>query len=561
MKKLLKTDVVIVGLGAAGGIAANVLTKAGLKVVGLEAGPYLTSKDFMKGLDEISGFGMRNHLGATKFNHEIPTWRTDAAGKATPSPIALRMTNAVGGTSLQYAAMTWRLRADDFKIRSTTIKRYGESAFPADSALVDWPVSYEELEPYYTRVEHSIGVSGAGGANPFESKRSKDYPMPPIMQPGYSKMLETGMKELGYHPFPPPAAINSVSYGGRPACTYCGFCSGFACWNDSKSSTLVTSIHEAEASGKLEVRPLSTVTRILTNDNGQTTGVEYRTADGELVEQPAGVVILSSYVYENVRRLLLSKSDYFPNGLSNNHGQVGKYFMTHTFVLLNALFPGKAVNTWGGALAQSTAIDDLNGDNFDHTGLGFIRGALVSGFNGNLPIQAANALPPGVPNWGQGYKDWLKESANSVGNIVAQLETLPYHSNFLDLDPEFKDPKGEPVVRITYNIQDNEKRAGEFMTGKLTEILKKMGASKTWFWLPPIPLPVSTHAFGGARMGDDPATSVVDKYCMSHEVPNLAVLGGATFCSASGYNPTGTIQALSWRAAEHVAQNFSKLAV
>jgi gluconate 2-dehydrogenase alpha chain len=367
------------------------------------------------------------------------------------------------------------------------------------------------------------------------------------------------MRELGYHPFPNPQAILSRPYRGRPACTYCGFCNG-GCWNNSKSSTLVSAIAEAEKTGKLEIRTHSRVTRILTDNGGHTTGVEYLDATGNLIEQPAAFVILSTYVYENNRLLLLSKSKEFPRGLSNNHGLVGKYFLSHSYVSVNGLFPGKRLNLLSGN--QALAMDDLNGDHFDHAGLGFIRGAVVAASNGTTPIGAAGTLPPDVPRWGSAYKRWLHENANSVGSVFAQLETLAYDANFLDLDPSKKDALGLPVVRVTYDLQDNERRAGAFIARKLAGILKAMGATKTWPGLPPgLPIPINSHAWGGTRMGDDPTTSVVNEFCISHEVSNLAVLGGSCFVSTTGYNPTETIEALSWRAADHIAAHFSTLAV
>lgn len=559
MRVLPKTDVVIVGLGAAGGVAAEVLTKAGLKAVGLEAGPYLTNKDFIKQLDEISGCFTRNDLGERKFNKEVPTWRPNPSTPAGDSPIVWPMMNAVGGTSVHYGAQSWRLAPGDFRVRSDTIKRYGEEALPAEATIADWPLSYDDLEPYYDRVEYSIGVSGRGGSNPFEGPRTRDYPMPPLRTTGYCKSAASAMRKLGYHPFPQPAAINSIHRDGRAACSYCGFCSGFGCWNDSKSSTLVTSIKTAEQTGRLEVRANSAVTRIAVDRSGKVSGVDYRTEAGEVVHQPAKFVILSSFVYENVRRLLLSTSEAFPNGLSNNHKQVGKNYLSHGYVMVSGLFPGRNLRLFNGTTGQAVAIDDLNGDNFDHKGLGFIRGAMVFTFNQNMPIAAANALPPDVPKWGQGYKDWLRKNVNSVGTMYSQLETLPYRGNYLDLDSAKTDPFGDRVIRATYDFQDNERRAGAFIAERLEKILLAMGATKTWLVMPAIPVPVNTHAYGGTRMGHDPAHSVVDRNSLSHEVRNLAILGGSTFVTISGYNPTQTIQALSWRSAEHIAANFSRL--
>jgi gluconate 2-dehydrogenase alpha chain len=561
MKVLPKTDVVIIGLGAAGGIASYVLTKAGLHVVGIEAGPRLSANDFTKQLDEIAGWSHRNRLGEPKFNKEIPTWRPNAKSANQPLLLSLKMMNAVGGTSIHYGTQSWRYRNDDFAARTNTIERYGIKALPKGSAVADWPIGYADLEPYYDNVEYLIGVSGRAGANPFESQRRRAYPLPPLRTFGYGEMATKGMKEQGYHPFPQPAAIISRPYDGRAACTFCGWCSGFGCWNNSKSSTLVSAIPHAEKTGKLEIRPNSRVMHILTDKWGNISGVQYLDPSGQMVEQPAAFVILSTYVYENTRMLLLNRSKLFPNGLSNNHGQVGKYYLSHSYVSVNGMFPGKQLNLFSGTSGQGVAMDDLNGDHFDHSGLGFIRGSVIFAGNGNQAIGTASSLAPGVPAWGSGYKQWIHENANSVGGVFAQQETLAYESNYLDLDPNVKDPLGVPVVRITYDFGKNEYNAGNYMVKKLDALIRAMGATKTWLGFPPIPIPLNTHAYGGTRTGPDPATSVVDQYLISHEVRNLAILGGSTFPGTTGYNPTETIEATAWRAADHIATNFNTLAV
>jgi gluconate 2-dehydrogenase alpha chain len=568
---LAKADAVIVGLGAAGGIAAHVLTQAGINVVGLEAGPRLGVADFLANDDEISGM-IRYWTGEPKYNHELPTWRPHASSPTMPPPIPpVSMANMVGGTSVHYGAQSWRYRIDDFATRSSTIARYGAEVIPATSTLVDWPIAYDDLEPYYDQVEYLIGVSGQAGnikgtkidgGNLFESPRSREFPMPPLRLTGYGELTRKGMISLGYHPFPQPAAITSVSYDGRPECSYCGYCSGFGCWNDSKSSTLVTAIRRAEETGLLEVRPNSRVMRILSNDRGQVTGVEYLDEAGELQVQPAGVVILSTYIYENVRLLLLSASDSYADGLANNSGQVGKNYMSQAYAGRSGLFPGKRLGLFSGAGGQAVAMDDLNGDHFDHTGLGFIRGAVIFAGNSELPIGKSRSLAPGVPQWGSEYKRWVHEHADSVGSAFAQVEPLPYEDVFLDLDPKVKDPLGVPVLRVTYDTKENEIKAATFMDTKLAELLTAMGASVTWPNYPAgTPLPINTHAYGGTRMGDDPAASVVDKHGLAHEAPNLMILGGSTFPGSSGYNPTETIQAHAWYAAAYLANNLNTIAI
>lgn len=556
-----KPDVVIIGLGAAGGIAAYVLAKAGLKVLALEAGPYLSSADFVHQLDEL-GTVEQARLGDIKFNKEMPTWRPNSNVPASSPAVALPMINAVGGSSIHYGAWSWRLAPTDFRIRTATTSRYGSESLPWGSVVADWPVSYEQLEAYYDRIEHTIGVCGRGGKNPFEGPRSRDYPMPPLRLNGFSTLAAKAMRAMGYHPFTQPAAITSVNWGGRAACSYCGFCGNFGCWNDSKSSSLVTVIRDAEATGNLEIRPLSAVTRIATGKDGRVTGVYYRSSGiAEPTFQPTKFVILSSYVYENVRRLLLSRSDVFPRGLCNEHGQVGRYYISHTYYLVRGLFSGRKLNLFNGAAAQGTAMDDFNADNFDHSGLGFIRGASVSTAHaaGLLPIAVAKSVPPGIPTWGAMYKKWLRDDAGSVGELAAQMETLPYESNFIDLDDYRTDPWGDPVARVTFSLHENESRMGAYLDGKLAAILRKMGATQTWTAVPGTPLPINNHAYGGTRMGSDPKTSVVDRHSIAHEVPNLAILGGSTFPSSSGYNPTETIQALSWYSAEYIAAHFSHL--
>lgn len=561
VQELPKTDVVMVGIGASGGIAAHVLTQAGLKVVAIEAGPRLDKEDFLAHYDELEGNGYANWTGEPKFNHEMPTWRRTADSNDTITSYGVPMANMVGGTSVHYTSMSWRTHEDDFRILSSTIERYGEDALPEGSALADWPVTYDDLEPYYDKVEYAIGVSGAGGANPFEAPRARDYPMPPLQQSGFNQIAHDAMETLGYSPFPGPSAIASEDYNGRSACTYCGYCTGHGCWNDSKSSTLVSTIPEAEATGNLEIRPNCRVFRVLVDEDGRASGVEYRGEDGQMYIQPAGIVMLSAYTFENVRLLLLSKSEQFPDGLSNNHGQVGKHYTTHAYPTVNGYIPGTNLNKLSGTGAQATCIDDFNADNFDHTGLGFIRGGLVqASMSESSPIGQSAAVPPSQATWGSEYKRWVQEGSASVASLFSQFEVLPYENNYLDLDPEVTDREGVPVIRITYDLKEDEKRRWDYMRPRMEEILREMGATETWS-ADVEALPMTAHDVGGARAGNEPDTSVVDRHLLSHEVPNLAIMGGAAFPSlTAGFNPTQTIQAWAWFTAEHIAENFDSIA-
>jgi gluconate 2-dehydrogenase alpha chain len=207
-------------------------------------------------------------------------------------------------------------------------------------------------------------------------------------------------------------------------------------------------------------------------------------------------------------------------------------------------------------------MDDFNGDNFDHTGLGFIRGAIANVAMGEAtPIQRSSLLPPGTKGWGADYKRFIHESSLDIASFSTQLEVLAYEGNFLDLDPTKKDDIGMPVVRVTFNLGENEKKANQWMNPKMEAVLKEMGASRTWSYPDPANIPINSHAYGGTRMGDDPGTSVVNKYGLSHEAPNLMVLGGSNWVSTTGYNPTITIEAHAWYATSYLAQNLGKIAV
>jgi gluconate 2-dehydrogenase alpha chain len=566
-EKMKPADVVIVGLGAGGGTAAWPLAHAGLKVVGIEAGPRVSEKDYP--FDEIRN-DIRDHMGRWKSNLEVPTSRPNSSVQATrPLGATGPMMNAVGGTSIHWMTQSWRYLPWNFKVRSETIKRYGANAIPAGSTVTDWPFDYAEIEPYYDRIEYQHGVSGQAGnvqgkldprGNPFEGPRRRPYPLPPLRSSGFTEMMSNGAKSLGLHPYPGPAGIRSKAYNGFAACTYCGFCGWTGCWTGAKAQTNVHYIPQAEKTGNLTVVPLARATKVEVDGNGRATGVTY-IKGGKTYFQPAKVVILASYIYENVRLMLLSTSQAYPNGLANNHGQVGKNYIAHGLgaASVSGLFQGRRLNRYSGSLGQFVAVDDWDADNFDHSGLGFISGGMASATMETKPIGTANSTPPGVPRWGSGYKSWLAANADSVGTASIQLEVLPYEDNYLDLDPVVKDPYGLPVIRITFDLKDNEKRAALHIQQKLADWLKAAGAGQTWTF-PPVARPVSTHAYGATRMGDDAATSVTDRWGMTHETPNIGILGGAVFPTTAGRNPTETIQATAWRTADHLIKNWKSIA-
>jgi gluconate 2-dehydrogenase alpha chain len=562
---LRRTDVVIVGLGATGGVAVLPLAQAGLEVVGLEAGRWMTTADHAP--DEL-----RNNLrgwphAVQKANREIPTHRPHASAPYSPRPAIHPMMNAVGGTSLHYWAQSWRLNPWDFKVVSETRRRYGASRLPKGTTVEDWPFGLEELESYYDKVEVEIGVSGQAGnvrgvidprGNRFEGPRSRGYPMPPLRGTGFTEMMAGAARSLGWHPFPGPAAITSNRYDGRSGCVYHGFCNRGGCHVSSKGSTAVTTIPKAQRTKRLTVVTDAHVTSIGVDAQGRVTGVTYRKGTEEFF-QPASMVLLAGYTYENVRLLLLSTSKAFPNGLSNNHGQVGRHYFSHNQIAtVNALFP-RNLNTWYGLPAQGVAVDDWADDNFDHGGLDFIGGGNLWVYSDRRPIGAANMSTFGrAPRWGAQWKAFIKENADRGNTAYLQRTTLPYEDNYLDLDPTRKDPLGFPVCRITADYKENERKLADFIQDKMIQWYRAAGAIATEK-TPVGTMGPSTHAYGGTRMGDNPDTNVVNRWGLSHEVPNLGVLGASVMGTSGARNPTLTAQALAWRTADHVASNWKSL--
>jgi gluconate 2-dehydrogenase alpha chain len=564
---LRRTDVVIIGLGATGGVAALPLAQAGLDVVGLEAGTWLAPADLSP--DELRNNFRGWPQAVQKANREIPTHRPNASAPYSPRPAIHPMMNAVGGTTLHYWAQSWRLNPWDFRVVSETRRRYGAAKLPKGTTVEDWPFGLDELESYYDKVEVEIGVSGQAGnvggkidprGNIFEGPRARAYPMPPLRGTGFTEMMAGAARSLGWHPFPGPAAITSGRYEGRSGCVYHGFCNRGGCHVSAKGSTAVTTIPKAQRTKRLTVVTEAHVTSIDVDAQGRASGVTYRKGTEEFF-QPASVVLLASYTYENVRLLLLSTSKAFPKGLSNNHGQVGRHYFSHNQIAtVNALF-GRNLNTWYGLPAQGIAVDDWADDNFDHRSLDFIGGGNLWIYSDRRPIAAANMSTFGrAPQWGAQWKAFIRENADRANTAYLQRTTLPYEDNYLDLDPTVKDPLGFPVCRITADYKENEHRLAGFIQDKMVEWYRAAGAVAT-AKTPVGTMGPTTHAYGGTRMGDNPDTNVVNRWGFSHEVPNLGILGASVMGTSGARNPTLTAQALAWRTAEYLGKNWKAIAV
>ena len=564
---LRKTGVVVVGLGAVGGVAVLPLARAGLEVIGLEAGDWLTGRDFAP--DELRNNFRGWPQSVQKANTEIPTHRPNASAPYSPRFPIHPMMNAVGGTSVHYWAQSWRLNPWDFKVVSETTRRYGAARIPKGSTVEDWPFGLEELEPYYDKVEYEVGVSGKAGniggqidprGNIFEGPRKREYPMPPLRGTGFTERMAAAAKSLGWHAFPGPAAINSQVYDSRPACVYHGYCNRGGCHLNAKNSTAASTIPKAQDTGRLKVVTQAHVTTIAVNESsGRVTGVNY-VKGGQEYFQPAEVVLLAGYTYENVRMLLLSKSKPYPNGLANNRGQVGRHYFSHnTASTLTALFPFN-LNNWYGLPAQGIAVDDWADDNFDHSGLDFIGGGNLWVYSDRRAIGAANMSTFGkAPAWGSAWKSFVKQNADRWNLAYLQKTTLPFEDNTLDLDPTVKDALGFPVCRITADFKENDRKIGAFTQDKMAQWFMEAGAVAVERG-PVGTMGPSTHAYGGTRMGDNRETNVVDSWGFSHEAPNLGVLGASVMGTSGAHNPTLTAQALAWRTAERLTKVWKTIA-
>jgi len=571
---LPKVDAVCVGVGWTGGILAAELTKAGMSVVGLERGGPRGPENFEHGHDELR-YAVDKEL-AQDTSLETWTLRHNTGERALPIRRigSFAPASGVGGSGVSWAGQTWRFNPRDFEIRSRTIERYGEQVIPDGMSIQDWGITYDELEPYYDRFEYMAGIAGKAGniqgekvlgGNPFEGPRARDYPVPPLVENRAGSIFRTAATDLGYTPFPGPAAALSRRYTNpagitRDGCTYCGFTGHFGCRAGAKADPTVTVIPEAVRTGRFELRTNATVVEIL-HDGARATGVRYYDAAGRLQEQPADVVLLTAFTFTNCRLLLLSNMGE-PYDPATGAGVIGKNYCYQADGAAGlASFKDEDFKPYMAACGGAVAVDDLNGDNFDHTGLGFLGGGLVKyGSAPTLPITGV-LVPPGTPAWGAQWKQAIRQYYARSLIVGAQGESPAYRDHFLDLDPTYGDAYGLPLLRITFDWRPNERAMVAFLGGKIKELVDTMGAD---FVLAGGILPdhydtasyQSTHNTGGVIMGADPRSSAVNNYLQMWDYPNVFVVGASAFPQNPGYNPTGTVCALAYRAADGIVNTY-----
>jgi len=559
---LPKLDVLIVGMGWTGGIIAAECAKAGMKVVGLERGEDRGTEDFLKVHDEYR-YAVRYEL-MQNLSRETITIRNNRKMSALPMRQlgSFLLGEGLGGSGTHWNGHTWRFYPYDFQIKTMTDKKYGPNKLSNDYQLQDWGVTYEELEPYFYKFEQTIGLSGED-KNPF-LKRKDPFPTPPMKRTPILKKFEKATQELGYSPFMLPSANLSEAYKNPDgesinACQYCGFCERFGCEYGAKSSAEITVIPTARKTGNFETRFRANVVEVIKSGN-KVTGVRYiNTLSGEEFIQPAEVVVLTSYVMNNAKLLMVSNigEQYNPD---TGRGTLGKNYCYQILPGATGFFDDQ-MNTFMGAGALGMTIDDFNADNFDHSDLDFIHGGSLSiTQTGARPIES-NPIERDTPTWGAEFKKASIHNYTRTLSIGAQGASMPHKENYLSLDSRYKDAYGIPLLQMTYNFTEQDRALHAFISEKSAEIMKEMGAKTVEGRTPITDYDIvgyqTTHNTGGTIMGASPDNSVVNTYLQHWDAENLFVVGAGNFAHNGGYNPTGTVGALAYKCAEGII-NYSK---
>jgi choline dehydrogenase-like flavoprotein len=526
----------IIGAGASGAAAAKVLTERGLKVTALEKGPWRTRETF--GGDELANINRYNLWPDPLLN---PRTVRESADQESTVDLFCPVPQMVGGGTVHWQGWLPRFTEDDFRIRSVVGDLPG-------ATLVDWPISYADIEPYYSKVEWAFGVSGEAGANAFEGPRSRGFPCPPMPVSRYAEKFHQGCAALGWNSFQLPQAALSRPFNGRPATVVSAFAQQHGDPTGTRSSALNVFVPDALRTGRYELRPDSYVREITLDAGGRARGAVYEDADGDTVEQEADVVILACGAVESARLLLLSRSGRFPNGLANGSDLVGRNATFHEYSAAVGVFEDP-IYAWAGGGYVSASSFQFYGheDSRGHVSGGHIAAA---GVGIPLPI---NWSLPGRPSWGAEAKRIDREYFNHSMAVAMVLHDMPQHDNRVDLDENVRDAWDLPVARITLKPHANDLAQGRFLIDRGADILEAAGASQIQKVYIDRITGNCSHQHGTTRMGDDPASSVLDRWCRAHEVDNLYVVDGGPFPTATGANPTLTIMANAWRVAEHIA--------
>jgi gluconate 2-dehydrogenase alpha chain len=576
MTRLKPVDVVIAGGGWSGlAMAKEIATRTSLSVVVLERGQSRTLKQYAEGMDEVD-YAIRLRM-MQNLAEETITHRHSIRQSAAPMRQfgAFNAGTGVGGAGEHWNAFAYRYLPDQFHL-ATTLREQGAQLSP-DLTLQDWGVTYDELEPYYWRVEQMMGIGGKAGnlrgqlvegGNPFEGSRSHEYPNPPHKPTYVTSLFTKASQELGFHPFPTPAATLSQTYRNpdgitRSGCAYCGYCQRHGCMIGAKAQPSNTLLPILQQHKNFTLRTGAAVRRVLHRD-GKAEGVSYMDQTGAEVEQPARIVILASWTLNNSRLLLLSRVGE-PYDPESGKGSLGRN-LAHQVSQFTPIFLDRRLYGYMGAGALGITVADLDGSRAFDPAAGVLRGGhLRISSGGEGPISAFGRIPPGETksNWGSAWKKSALSWYDRAANITCEAESLPYRHNFVDLDPVYTDRFGDPLLRFTFDWTGHERqqaamiakvqeKIGAAMGAKVVAGTRRVGARYSSAEYQ------SSHVSGGAIMGTSPETSVVNPWLQHWRVPNLWVVGASGFPQNSSGNPTITLMALAYRAADAIITRYLK---
>ena len=423
---------------------------------------------------------------------------------------------------------------------------------PAGSSLADWPISYADLAPDYERAEWEVGVAGDSPGAARHWPRGKGYPLPPLRISPQGALLRAGASKLGWDAFGVSALINTAPYGGRAACIQCQYCVGMPCPVDAKNGAHNTMIARAVASGRCELLTECVVDQITSDAAGHVTGVSYFDPAGRLQSATAEVVICAGGAIETARLLLLSANDQHPHGLGNDYDQVGRHLQGHTYPMAVAVMPEPVYDGLGPGMSTVTV-------EFNHGNDGIVGGSMMTDDLIEIPIRFwQHYLPPDIPRWGAAAKEFMRADFKRSMRVTGPVQEIPNPEARVTLDPKVRDRWGRPVARLSGAMHPETLRTSEFMLRREMEWLKAAGAERVWGKMPSLKLSAGQHQAGTCRMGDDPKTSVLNKWNQSHDIKNLFVVDGSSFVTGGTQNPTMTILALAMRASEYLAEEMRK---